>query len=523
MRTCVHGLAAVFVVVLFLTSACFAAPVSPDQAKQAVQGWLVLDQKPMGMDMQGSSAQSVAAHAVSDGDAAYYIVALSGGGFVAVAGDDLVEPIVGFQNDGSFDADPNNPLFALLEQDMRGRQAKARSMTGMDMSASAENGANKRWATLLNAAAMAAQGVDLSVEMGEATISDVRVASLVDSRWGQSTVGGENTYNIYTPNNYVCGCVATAMSQLMRYHRFPVEGVGNNTIFSIKVDGEYQHNWRFRGGDGSGGPYVWDDMPLVPDASTPLAQRQAISGLTLDVGLAVSMDYGNDGSGTNTLYAASMLPYFFGYANAIPGFNSGNNLEASARNTMVNPNLDADLPVLLGITGTAGGHAIVCDGYGYDSSTMYHHLNMGWSGSDDVWYNLPAIDCDPAFTSVYKCVFNVFTDKTGEIISGRVLDADGNPVSGSLVVATSSTDGSKVTDVTNEKGVFGLVGVASSTEYTVKPYHSGLSFVAQTVTTGDSGDSESYTSSSGNVWGIDFTPVTAVDAAGAARNLLLLQ
>ena len=58
---------------------------------------------------------------------------------------------------------------------------------------------------------------------------------------------------------------------------------------------------------------------------------------------------------------------------------------------MVNPNLDAGYPVLFGITG-AGGHAIVCDGYGYNPSTMYHHLNMGWSGNDDAWYNLPTID-----------------------------------------------------------------------------------------------------------------------------------
>ena len=35
---------------------------------------------------------------------------------------------------------------------------------------------------------------------------------------------------------------------------------------------------------------------------------------------------------------------------------------------MINSNLDAALPVLFGITGTPGGHAIVGDGYGYDTS-----------------------------------------------------------------------------------------------------------------------------------------------------------
>jgi hypothetical protein len=520
MKTCVHGLAAVFVMLLFLTSACFAAPVSPDQAKQAVQGWLVLDQKPMGMDMQGSSAQSVAAHAVSDGDAAYYIVALSGGGFVAVAGDDLVEPIVGFQNDGSFDADPNNPLFALLEQDMRGRQAKARSMTGMDMSASAENGANKRWATLLNAAAMAAQGLEFSVEMKSASISDVRVASLVDSRWSQSTVNGQNTYNLYTPNNYVCGCVATAMSQLMRYHSYPTAGVGT-AAFSISVDGSSEDR-NLRGGDGSGGAYSWSDMVLVPNSSITTAQRQAIGALTHDAGVSVSMSYTSSGSGTDTLAAGAAFRDVFGYAYSREGYSSGDNFAGEALNKMVNPNLDADLPVLLGITGSVGGHAIVCDGYGYDSSTMYHHLNMGWSGSDDAWYNLPTIDSSYSFTSVYKCVYNVFPNFTGEIISGRVLDANGDPLAGVTVTASPDSSGATIADTTDANGIYGLAGVSANTDYTVIPLLDGYSFTWARVSTGLSGR---YTTTCGNVWGTDFTAAAPAvsDAAGAARNLLLLQ
>ena len=62
-------------------------------------------------------------------------------------------------------------------------------------------------------------------------------------------------------------------------------------------------------------------------------------------------------------------------------------------NGMINPNLDSNNPVILGIDDSQGdGHAVVADGYGYKSSTLYHHLNMGWDGEDDVWYNLPNID-----------------------------------------------------------------------------------------------------------------------------------
>ena len=45
---------------------------------------------------------------------------------------------------------------------------------------------------------------------------------------------------------------------------------------------------------------------------------------------------------------------------------STNNIGAGLAG-MINPNLDAGFPVILGITGPDGGHAVVADGYGYDS------------------------------------------------------------------------------------------------------------------------------------------------------------
>ena len=105
---------------------------------------------------------------------------------------------------------------------------------------------------------------------------------------------------------------------------------------------------------------------------------------------------------------------------------------------MINPNLDARLPVVFGIDNSAGGHCIVCDGYGYDAfSTMYHHLNMGWGGDDNAWYDLPIIDLTDteSYINIDACVYNVFTNGSGEIISGRVL-TNGVPIANASVTAT---------------------------------------------------------------------------------------
>ena len=245
------------------------------------------------------------------------------------------------------------------------------------------------------------------------------------------------------------------------------------------------------GGDGSGGAYPWSQMPLDPVSGSTLSQRQNIGRLTYDTGISVNMGYSNCDSGTDTLKCKDALVNVFSYGNAIKGYSSGGELVGNGLYAMVNPNLDAEIPVILGIKGSSGGHAIVCDGYGYNSATMYHHLNMGWAGSQDAWYDLPNIVT--GFDSVYKCVYNIFESGTGEIIGGRILDVSDNPISGVLV----SADG--INDTTDSRGIYSLPHVSSGT-HTVTATKSGHSFDSTNVTVGGSVDFSTV----GNVWGINF-------------------
>ena len=257
-----------------------------------------------------------------------------------------------------------------------------------------------------------------------------------------------------------------------------------------------------RGGNGNGGPYDWADMSLLYGPASLPAQLQAVGALTHDAGASVNMQYTPEASGSDTLQAATALISTFGYSNTKKGYNAEANIPCPNRETMVNPNLDARYPVLFGISGPDGGHAIVCDGYGYDTQTLYHHLNMGWSGFDDAWYNLPIIFTDVAnFYSIYKCVYNVYTNGTGEIISGRVMDNSGSPVSGATVTATGGYSAT-----TDTKGIYALVNLPSATSFTISVAKTGLLFTPQTVSTGTSLDN---TITSGNLWGVDFVNASA--------------
>src|ERR1019366_1480702 len=309
--------------------------------------------------------------------------------------------------------------------------------------------------------------------MGLTTVSDVRVAPFTQTTWDQQTAAGAGTtacYNYYTPPygdgntaNYPAGCVATSMAQLMRYYQFPSTGVGTASL-PITVDGA---DWTYtlRGGNGAGGPCVWTNMPLVPPSSPTITQCQAIGALVADAGATVNMAYTSPGSSSAMLDAKTALVGTFHFSSAIKGYNNNLNIGAGLVG-MINPNLDARYPVLLGIEGTSG-HAVVADGYGYSASTLYHHLNLGWSGTSSAWYSLPLIDASPyTFNVIDGCVFNAYTNGTGEIISGRVLDQIGRPVVNASVTATR-TGGGTYTTTTDTQGIYALARIPSASYYSI--------------------------------------------------------
>jgi hypothetical protein len=128
---------------------------------------------------------------------------------------------------------------------------------------------------------------------------------------------------------------------------------------------------------------------------------------------------------------------------------------------------------------------------------------MGWSGDDDAWYDLPDIDSSPDYSSVYKCVYNIhITDAgDGEMISGRVLDSNGNPIPNPTVYAEPNGESYGFYAESDSKGIYAFDCLDSDTTYTVCPQMDGYVFSSQQVSTGTSIDSNS---TSGNVWGIDF-------------------
>lgn len=434
---------------LLLALAAGAAPVSVDQAKAAVGRWIRSDAA-LGCRLGASVAD--ARTCTADG-ASFHVVRLAGGGFVVTSADTRIEPVLAFSDSGDLAEGDANPLWSLLKGDLaaRAKSVSARAaLQSVGPGGGSKTAAEARWAKLLDGAALQAA----------TTLSDPRVDPLVQSRWGQgqnsiySNVGAP-CYNYYTPSNYYCGCVATVLAQLMRYHAHPASApVVTRTC---KVDGVEQTFATM------GGTYDWAGMPLVPEAYSRApgyaggateAQRQAIGRVTYDCGVAMQMNWKSAGSGSGGAAAHGPLKEVFGYADAhttTAGLD-----DAEYRTRILRTNLDAGLPVMLGITGPNGGHEVIADGYGYSAGVLYTHLNLGWSGSDDAWYALPGIDASTSFNALTHAVFNVNPRASGEIVSGRVTGPDGAPVAGA-VVTLASNGGVVETRATDARGIYAFV------------------------------------------------------------------
>jgi hypothetical protein len=521
-------------ILLQLCSSLRAMTTTAQEAEMAVKGWLKLDPQPLGAAL-GQEVTMVETFTDEYGEPIYYIVNLEPSGFVIVSADDLVEPIIGFTEEGTYNTSPESPFGTLVTKNLKGQMAAVRSTFG-PLAINTVTNTQMKWNYFLSLA----EGDYSLMAVEPDTVTDICVAPLISAIWGQGQACGRDCFNMYTPNNLYCGCVATMMAQVMRLFQYPAEPNdddpnepdGKSKFLIVWFDEDsfsfFAEEMLLRGGDGNGGPYQWDKMPNVPSCNTPLIEREAIGAICYDAGIAANMFYAPWGSGTFMGDAKRALLDVFKYSNAIEGCYDANNFKnipSENLEKMVNPNLDAGNPVFFGISDEQelmGRHAVLCDGYGYNTSTTYHHLNFGWADwptwARQMWFLLPDISYGGSYDYDFidVCVYNIFTIETGEIISGRLFDSLGKLVEGASVTAQikGGNSDTAVTTVSNSKGIYGLKGLDSDTTYTITVEKEGYDFEPAEATTGKS---ENNSFNCGNVWGVDFVGDSDAVSIGAGK------
>lgn len=471
----------------------WGAAVSDEQAARAALAWLERGYAP-GMAAESRAVAAVTPLVDVGSGAELRVVTLAGGGFIVTSADDRVTPVLAFAESGTgIEPDEHNPFWQLLSGDIAFREAVAgvarrqtdakRSVKALKAAETSVQQARARWAELLDHAGGKKAADTPRAAGATSSLSSVRVAPLVKSRWNQ----GGNIFNYYTPNGYPCGCVMTAFAQVMRYWRAP-SGTVKAQSNMCRVDG-VSKTYTMKGGT-----YDWNNMPLVPGANISTTQRKAIGKLTYDLGVAVGVSWGSKDSSASVSMGRRALLDTFGYANAVDCAYGDWNLAAFQQDLC--PNLDAGCPVVLSVKRSGGGHAVVADGYGFSQSDFYVHINFGWGGSQDGWYCPPDLATTTyQYSSIARMIGNIFPNKTGLLLSGRVCDEKGRSLTGVKVKCKIGTNAA-VTATSGQNGIFSLYGAAGA--YTVEASSGGSSDFRYGKLQGSLGNS-----ASGNSWSKD--------------------
>ena len=461
-----------------------AGEVTCEMATAAAEAWLAANPS------FGTSGYVVSAEAEYDGDTLmWWTVVTSGGGAVFVSPDTSIEPVLAAvpQYSGSLPA--AHPLRAILSADVANRRSVIAASTEVSSSrplrlmATASSGtsgtitneavaaavdiAESRWAKytaprtrnrLMAAAGEPTTNVTVLAGFGDETGNTyMRFWDQDDLRWPMNSIMGFGPcFNLYTPSNAVCGCVATAGAAILQY--FKSTGLLKNVMRECTLNGAPITLATISGTN----RYDWSILPKSMGGEksgafatlTAEEQEAAISLLgraTYDMGVCVKMQYTTspEGSGAFTEDIAKALMEDFGFhrAKAVT-FSGTNGLEVAA--AITNDICHLKRPVALGIRGS-GGHAVLGVGYGEDAEGMqYTRLFMGWGGQGDAWYNLPEIKAATGsgyhvFNLVLKAVTSIALDppigyRTIEEARAAALESH------KPILLISGTEGDSVTD-----------------------------------------------------------------------------
>lgn len=392
---------------------------------------------------RGRRVAEVVRHEIDGGACILREARFEGGGFAVVAGSSSAGDVIAFSDRGELVESDDNPLWVLLKR--HGAHLSAERARPLAMAA-------------------------------PTGVSDLRVAPLVESRWSQTSAAGQKCWNYYTPNGNPCGCVATAMSLVMRCHEWPESPVRIETNACVVTVGNTQtvSNLVMLGG-----PYEWAQMPHRPgDGGLTETNREALGRIVYDCGVAMHMGYSSVGSEALAEPIHLRFKDVFGYASAQSFFpDFGLSPSDSVLRNAVLASLDARCPVILGICKFVpdaptwdelyqNGHCIVADGYGFLDGEPYVHLNFGWNDQEVAWYKLPDIGTDYGFNLIDSVVYNVFPREEGEILSGHIVDHGTNAVG--VVVRAYRPDGTlQETATTDGNGVYSLI-VPGSSAYSLR-------------------------------------------------------
>ena len=331
-----------------------AAPITKEQALQKAREFANARlHKAKGKKLVAASTPKSEGIEMSSETPGYFVFNVGESqGFIVVSGDDRVPAILGYSDKGSFEADklPTNVRKWFEEYEHQ--------------------------ISLLDKYPAAAQQ---SIALHET------IEPMVKSTWDQDApyynhcpIDPETGKISYT------GCGATAMAQVMNYYKYPAATASIIPAYTTDHNGiNLKAIPRNKAID-------WANMLDHYDGNATKAQQDAVADLMLMCGQSIKMDYSSNGSGAYARDVSSAMYKYFGYDKNIH-YVFRYYYHAAEMDSMVYHELKNKRPIIYAGTSLRDGtHAFIVDGY----SEGFYHVNWGWSGACDGYFNLFVLDPD---------------------------------------------------------------------------------------------------------------------------------
>lgn len=337
-----------------------AGPIGRDAALKTAAAFM--QAKGLSVSQTAAPAARAPRKSAAQQDASCYYVFNADGarGFVIVSGDDRTVPVLGYSLSGSFNPDsiPDN-MRAWL-------QGYADQIEALDAS---------------GAEAAAADDSDGPCKV----ISDNPIEPLLQSTWNQGAPYSDNCPLASTGERCVTGCVATAMAQMMYYHRWP-----KTTAITIPAYTTSSYGFSVEGIP-AGTPIDWDNMQADYDLYQYTEQSgRAVAELMQYCGASIEIDYGPEAtSGFSSKVPIALKEYFDYDESAYCASRS--NYTIAQWNSLILTELTNNRPVVYSGQSTGGGHSFVVDGY--DGNGLFHvNWGWGWGGYNNGYYVLSVLN-----------------------------------------------------------------------------------------------------------------------------------
>ena len=182
----------------------------------------------------------------------------------------------------------------------------------------------------------------------------------------------------------VTGCVATAMAQIMYYHKWPKQTTKVIPAYTTETNEIPMPEIGITTID-------WDILTSTYSSASSEQEKEMVATLMRLCGSAVEMDYCLDISNSFSEMVTTAFVNYFGYNSIGLSLEERSNYINTVWNQMIYDELKDGRPVFYDGCDSDGGHAFVIDGYDCDD---YFHVNWGWGGSQDNYFLLTALNTE---------------------------------------------------------------------------------------------------------------------------------